>query len=327
VLGWWVVAKKGAHVPGDKVIYVEVDALLPEWPELEFLRKGCWRPAITTGTGEVLLRAGFRIKTIRLRGQVSQGLCLGIDHLPPGAPVDEGTDVTELLDIVKYEPPVPVGLGGRIRGPFPGFVPKTDETRVQVLEAVLARQRGRTFHVTEKLDGTSFTAFLRAGEFGLCSRNLWLDETDHGNALCRIAAELEVEPRLRALREREGFDVAVQAELIGPGIQGNRYALRRAALRVFNVVDLDRGRLVDHARARDLAGALGLETVPPLGELALDHDVDALVELAAGPSALNANTPREGLVLRPGRDEDDPDLGRLSFKVINPAFLLRYDDA
>src|SRR5262245_43323399 len=172
VLGWWVVVKKGEVRPGDKVVYCEIDSLLPERPEFEFLRPSSFKPARDD------LPAGFRIKTVKLRGQVSQGICFPLSILPPGAPTDEGADVTELLAVRKWEPPLPVGMGGRVKGGFPGFLPKTDETRVQVLEAALCRHRGKTFYVTEKLDGTSFTAFLRQGEFGICSRNLWMDEAD-----------------------------------------------------------------------------------------------------------------------------------------------------
>jgi RNA ligase (TIGR02306 family) len=173
VLGWWVVVKKGEHQPGDKIVYCEIDSLLPERPEFEFLRPSSFKPAQTdTTTGDVILPPGFRIKTVRLRGQVSQGICFPISILPPCAPTDAGADVTDLLGVLKWEPPLPVGMGGKVKGQFPGFLSKTDETRVQVLEPVLHRHRGKTFYVTEKLDGTSFTAFLRQGEFGICSRNL-----------------------------------------------------------------------------------------------------------------------------------------------------------
>src|SRR4051794_26277854 len=181
VLGWWVVVRKGEHQPGDKLVYCEVDSLLPERPEFEFLRASSFKPAQTGADGAAALPAGFRIKTVRLRGQVSQGICFPLATLPPGAPTEEGADVTGRLGIVKWEPPPPVGLGGKVKGPFPGFLPKTDETRVQVLEPVLERHRGKTFYVTEKVDGTSFTAFLRGGDFGLCSRNLWVDEADEAN--------------------------------------------------------------------------------------------------------------------------------------------------
>ena len=161
VLGWWVVVKKGEFAPGDRVVYCEIDSLLPERPEFEFLRASSFKPAVTDGD-TVVTPAGFRIKTVRLRGQVSQGICFPMSILP-AIPFEDGADVTELLGVRKWEPPVPVGMKGRVKGPFPGFLPKTDETRVQVLEPVLARHRFKTFAVTEKLDGTSFSAWLRAG--------------------------------------------------------------------------------------------------------------------------------------------------------------------
>ena len=97
VLGWWVVVKRGEHQPGDRVVYCEIDSLLPERPEFEFLRKGCYRPAILGTMGEILLPAGFRIKTAKLRGQVSQGICFPLSVLPAGTPTDEDADATEAL--------------------------------------------------------------------------------------------------------------------------------------------------------------------------------------------------------------------------------------
>ncbi|MBN9520029.1 RNA ligase (ATP) [bacterium] len=327
VLGWWVVSKKGEYRPGDRVVYCEIDSLLPERPVFEFLRASSFKPAQTdTVTGDAT-PAGFRIKTVRLRGQVSQGICFPLSVLPDGTPADDGADVTAVLGVRKWEPPPPAGLAGRVKGPFPGFLSKTDETRVQVLETVLARHRGRPFVVTEKLDGTSFTAFRRAGEFGVCSRNLWLDETDESNGLARLARGLALDDRLRALRDRLGADVAVQAEVIGPGVQKNKYGLKEVTLRVFSVLDLDATRLVDHAAALDALATVGLLPVPQLGAFVLDHTVDQLVAFAEGTSVLNPAVQREGVVLRPAVEEYDPDLGgRLSFKVINPKFLLKYDE-
>lgn len=327
VLGWWVVVKKGEHQPGDKLVYCEIDSLLPERPEFEFLRASSFKPAQTDVTGAVTLPAGFRIKTVRLRGQVSQGICFPLSVLPPSAPAEEGADVTDLLGVLKWEPPLPVGMGGRVKGPFPGFIPKTDETRIQVLETVLERHRGKTFYVTEKLDGTSFTAFLRQGEFGICSRNLWMDEADETNVLVRVAKSMRLEEKLRTARERLGHDLAIQAEVIGPGIQKNKYALPAVTLRVFSVLNVDAYKLLDHAESLSLLAGTELESVPQLGTLVLDHNVDQLVAFSEGPSALNPKIQREGVVLRPLAEEFDEDIGgRLSFKVINPKFLLKYDD-
>lgn len=326
VLGWWVVCKKGDFRPGDAVVYCEIDSLLPERPEFEFLRKSCFRPAIVQG-GQEVQRAGFRIKTVRLRGQVSQGICFPLTILPEATSADVGTDVTDALGIIKYEPPPSLGMSGRVKGSFPGFIPKTDETRVQVLEGVLLRNRGRTFRVTEKLDGSSFTAFHREGAFGLCSRNLLLDETDESHAFVALARRLELPAKLAAVRDRHGFDLAIQGEVIGPGVQGNRYARTGFELHLFTLFDITAYRTLGFDESNALVAELGLTAVPDLGTLTLEHGVDALVEFSVGPSVLNPTVPREGVVLRPPTEEIDPDLGgRLSFKVINPQFLLKFDE-
>lgn len=326
VLGWWVVAKKGEFAVGDRIIYCEIDSLLPERAEFEFLRKSCFKPAIVQG-GQEFQRAGFRIKTIRLRGQVSQGICFPLHVLPPGTPTDDGTDVTEALGVIKHDPPPPASMAGRVKGTFPGFLPKTDETRVQVLEGALARHRGKLFRVTEKLDGSSFTAFLREGVFGVCSRNLLLDETDETHLFIRLAKRLELGVTLVRLRDKYGFDPAIQGEVIGPGIQANKYGLREVELRAFNLFDLSAGRLVDADRALELFSEFHLEAVPQLEPITLTHGVDDLIRMAEGVSVLNPKVQREGIVLRPNAEEYDADLGgRLSFKAINPLFLLKYDE-
>jgi len=327
VLGWWVVVKKGDHKPGDKVVYCEIDSLLPERPEFEFFRASSFKPAQTDPEGNPVLPAGFRIKTVKLRGQVSQGICFPIAILPPGAPTDEGADVTDLLGVCKWEPPIPIGMGGKVKGGFPGFLPKTDEIRVQVLEPVLQRHRGKTFYVTEKLDGTSFTTFLRQDQFGICSRNLWMDEADESNILVRVARGLKLEEKLREARECLGHDIAIQAQVIGPGIQKNKYGLKAVTLRVFNVLNVDAYRLLDHGVMLEVLSGLGLEPVPQLGTLVLDHTVDELVAFSEGASVLNPQVQREGVVLRSLVEEYDEDIGgRLSFKAINPKFLLKYDE-
>ncbi len=326
VLGWWFVIKKGEFQVGDRVVYCEVDSLLPERVEFEFLRPSCFKPSCLKADGQVQ-PAGFRIKTVKLRGQVSQGICFPLSILPGNAPTEVGVEVTEQLNICKYEPPIPVGMSGKVKGGFPGFLSKTDETRVQVLESALERHRGKTFYVTEKVDGTSFSAFLRDGEFGICSRNLWMDETDDTNVLVRISRRLELEAKLAAIHEKHGFNPAIQGEVIGPGIQKNKYGLTEVGLRVFNVINLDESRLVDHDLMLQIVEECGLESVPQLGTIELNHTVDEMVEFSQGTSVLAPKVQREGVVLRPLVEEYDEDVGgRLSFKVINPKFLLKFDE-
>ena len=325
VLGWRLVVKKGEFQVGDRVVYCEIDSLLPERPEFEFLRPSCFKPEIRRGE-ELVRPAGFRIKTIRLRGQVSQGICFPLTVLPQGAEVAVGDDVTELLGVQKFEVPPPTNMSGRVKGSFPGFLDKTDETRVQLLGEVLERHRGKKFYVTEKVDGSSFTAFLREGEFGVCSRNLHLDETDASNVMVQLAERLELCQKLEQIQQRHGFQPAIQGELLGPGVQGNKYALAEHDLYVFTIVDIGAGRWIERVRMLEILEEVGLKAVPQLETLTLDHGIDELVEMAVGKSALRSQTQREGIVLRTMSEEHDPELGRLSFKAISPKFLLKYDE-
>ncbi len=157
VLGWQLVVKKGEFETGELCVYVEIDSVLPETEQFEFLRS-----------------KNFRIKTMKLRGQVSQGICFPLSLLPEDAPVEEGADVTAWLGITKFEPLIPSSLSGLMKGEFPSFIPKTDETRVQLSEALLIAYAGRPCYITEKLDGTSATYFVKDGVFRVCSRNMEL---------------------------------------------------------------------------------------------------------------------------------------------------------
>ena len=335
VLGWNVVVKKGEHKAGDVVVYCEVDSLLPERPEFEFLRP-CYKPPFTNAAGETILRGGFRIKTVKLRGQVSQGICFPLSILPDvlgenedavalSCMLDVGTDVTEAIGIVKWEVPEELGgVRGLPRSTFPTGIPKTDETRVQVLGGLVAACRGQRFTRTEKLDGSSFTAFVRGEEFAVCSRNQMLDPSDMTHAFCALAGRLGLAEKMHALRVTIG-DFAIQGEVIGPKIQQNKYALTEHRLFVFDVFLLGPAEYMDPASARVVAGSLGLESVPDLGAFTLDHKIDDLVAMAEGKSLLNPKIEREGIVLRPETPAKDDRGNRVSFKAINPRFLLKYE--
>ncbi len=311
VLGWQLVVKKDEFRVGELCVYCEIDSLLPDQPAFSFLAN-----------------RGWRIRTIRLRGQVSQGICFPLSVLPPGAPGAEGNDVTEVLGIRLYEPPVPAHLAGKVRGPFPSFIPKTDETRVQVLEELLTKYAGKPCYVTEKLDGSSATYYLRNGFFGVCSRSLDLLEDEPGterpNSFWKVARELNIEEKLRGLSR----NMALQGELIGEGIQGNKYRIRGHTVRFFNAFDIDHHQYLGFAEFSELLETLELETVPVLNtNWPLIADIPALVADSAGRSVLG-DTPREGIIIRPMTEQRDilgTSVGRVSFKVISPAFLLKFE--
>lgn len=319
VNGWKVVvAKNVGHKVGDKVVYCEIDSFLPIEPEFEFLRKSSYKKM-----GE---EEGFRLKTIKLRGQVSQGLILplkeamevagrreGIQHLGIW---EEGDDVTELLGILKYEPPIPADLAGKVKGQFPGFIPKTDEERIQNLPEEFEEWKNlpeNSFYVTEKLDGSSATYYYKDGEFGVCSRNLELLETE-GNTFWKVAREMKLEEKLAAL----GKNVSVQGELIGEGIQGNPYKIKGQTVKFFNAFDIDSHEYFNLPMFRILIEeTLGLETVPILHlNFTLLESIEDILQMAEGKSSLNEKTEREGLVIR-SHDRT------ISFKAISNKFLLK----
>jgi RNA ligase (TIGR02306 family) len=303
VLGWQLVVKKGEFAVGDLCVYCEIDSLMPERPEFEFLQA-----------------RGMRVRTIRLRGQVSQGICFPLSILPQGTEITEGADVTEMLGIIKYEAPIPASLAGVAKGGFPSFIPKTDETRIQVLQELLDKYQGEPCFITEKLDGSSVTYYLRGGEFGVCSRNLELLETPD-NTLWKVARELDIENKLRAT----GQNLALQGELIGEGVQGNKYRLRGQQVFFFNVFNIDQYKYLDFAEWLRFTKELDLSPVPVLhDQFPLPNSIPELVQLSAGRSAL-FDVHREGIVIRPLTERQDM-IGRVSFKAISPDFLLKFGE-
>lgn len=308
-VGGWnvVVAKDVGHKVGDMVVYCEIDSFLPIREEFEFLRKSSYKKM---GNQE-----GFRLKTIKLRGQVSQGLILPIHVLPLLEVVSEGQDVTEMLGIVKYEPPIPAELAGKVKGQFPSFLRKTDEERVQNLSKEYVEwglQSKHQFYVTEKLDGSSATFYMKDGEFGVCSRNLELLETE-GNTFWKVAREMDLENKLR----KYGQNISLQGELIGEGIQGNPYKIKGQKVMFFNVFDIDRQERMSLGAFLKVMDDLFLEFVPILDiNFELPETVEDMLNFAEGKSNLHSNTEREGLVIR-SMDTT------ISFKAISNKFLLK----
>ena len=305
VKGWKLVVKKNEFSIGDHAVYCEIDSFLPVREEFEFLRKSSYRKM-----GE---QEGFRLKTMKLRGQISQGLLLPVSLLE-GYTYQIGEDVSSRLGIIKYEPPVPAALSGIAKGLFPSFMPKTDEERIQNLSGEYEEFRKHTFYVTEKLDGSSATFYLNDGIFGVCSRNLDLEETAD-NTFWKIARAEKLEEKLAAL----GKNFAIQGELIGEGVQGNAYGLRGQKVRFFNAFDIDRYEYLALDEFKALFASLELDTVPILDEqYVLPASLDELLTIADGVSVLSPQgkaVEREGLVIRSTNR-------KISFKVISNKFLL-----
>lgn len=309
VKGWNVVVKKNEYKVGDLAIYYEIDSYLPIKPEFEFLRKSSYKK-MADGT------EGFRLKTVRLRGQISQGLLT-----PLTFDATEGEDVTDRLGVIKYEPPIPAQLAGLAKGLFPSWIPKTDEVRIQNYEKDVGIDiRGEKAYVTEKLEGSSATFYYRNGEFGVCSRNLELKESSD-NALWKFARQSNLEEKLADLTRFsvKNKNIALQGEIVGPGIQDNIYKLKEPTVYFFTGYYIDEARRLWFDELEWVCNKIDQKMVPIVAypfELPKENLVENMLAIADGKSLVNYETDREGIVVR-GLQKD------FSFKAISNVYLLK----
>lgn len=329
VLGWSVVVGKGQFKVDDLIVYCEVDSFLPCRSEFEFLRSRCYKKMVT---GE----EGFRIKTVRLRGQISQGIVFPLDILK-GCKYEndirenlqyefvEGMDVSGLLGITKYEIGTPVSCSGDCFGRRPEFVPKTDEERIQSNPALLREFEGKEVYIGVKIDGASCSIFYNKDwerPFGICGRNFELKPSD--NAYWLASRKYDLENKLKAY----GKNIVLQGEVAAPGIQKNRLNLKEVDFFLFDVVFTDEGsRYATFEEFKQVAKDLGLKTVPLIKPFMFENQtVQSLLELSKGKYEGTENN-REGIVIRPLTVCHSETLGgRLSCKVINNEYLLKEEE-
>lgn len=349
VLGWHCVTQKSNNFkPGDLCVYFEVDSLIPlSNPSFSWL-----------ADPKKLDQTHHRLKTIRLKGQIAQGLILPLSALSVethngkliftdvvgegGAlvmEVEEGTDLTEVLGITKYEDPIPECNINFVAGGWPFFLAQTDETRVQVLDKVIEAYKGTTVAATEKIDGTSFTCFYYTDEqadrlglpikaednekkytLGVCSRKLQL-KRNPDSAYWKMVEKYNLEEKL----VKYGKPLAIQGEMFGPSIQDNKLKRVTTDLAVFNVFDLESRTYLSREEFYEFCAAQGLTPAPEVYEpFVLDQSVDQLVTRATIRSKLNPEVWAEGIVIRAVNETEWKGLGRSSFKVINPEFQLKF---
>lgn len=335
--GWKVVVKKDEFKVGDLAVYIEIDSWVPH--ELApFLSKG-QEPRVYNGV------KGERLRTIKLRGQVSQGLLIRLDvvrnHMPNPWLYDEGDDLTEALGIQKWEAPIPAQLQGQAAGMFPtSLIPKTDQERIQNCFGEIQKRAKRfatekvwnaetqtleehpvvvsedfkepTYEVTMKLDGSSCTIFRWEGELRVCSRNLELKINEENKDNTFVAMALKIGDKIPN-------GLAFQGEVMGPGIQGNREGFKEHRFFVFDIFDIREHRYISPVGRRNMCDSLGLEHVPLYDEASnAPESVERGLWLAEGVSINHAI--REGLVWKCNEDPS------FSFKTISNQFLLKGGD-
>jgi RNA ligase (TIGR02306 family) len=322
--GWQSVVKKNEFVEGELVIFAEIDSILPDKEWSHFL-KDKNRPD-----------KPIRVKTCKLKGTLSQGIIFPLTILDGVLPtlenIVEGQDYADVLGIVKYEPKIHASLMGKVLNAFPThIVPKTDSERLQNLwnDKFKESIHGTMFAARFKEDGTSFTVFHKSEindatqvTNGVCSRNLQIDPSDEGNVYVEMAKKYD----LLNLLKNTGLNLAIQAEIVGPGIQKNTSGVTEKTIRVFDVYDIDAQRYYDYDRLVEFCKQYNLPQVETLTDIFVfdknKHDWEYFIKMTEQVYPLSKKQ-IEGLVFTPIKETYSPSLrGRLRFKVINPAYLL-----
>lgn len=306
--GWKVVVKKNEFKVGELAVYFEIDSWVPN--ELApFLTKGT-EPREYNGV------KGERLRTVKLRGQISQGLLLPLE--PTCKNIEsllfEDLDVSLPLNVQKWERPIPAQLAGQVRGNFPALVPKTDQERIQNLSKQFDKFMEDTWSITEKLDGSSCTFYLDdEDQFHVCSRNLDLKE-DENNSFWKTAKKYDIEG---IMRRNSMKGMAIQGEMIGEGIQGNQYKVV-LDFYVYDMYNTKTGEYILPSQLKAACERLGLNHVPILAEgiTLAGSSIQSILSEAEGKSRLNGSE-REGIVFKSESIHDR------SFKAISNKWLLK----
>lgn len=327
--GWRVVVAKGEFAKGDKVVYFEIDAALPaDDTRYAFLKKRCLRKWMCGGR---LVCEVIRVKSIRLRGVVSQGIVMPLSEFPELTDTTVGTDVTEVLRVEHYDELAEkynrltgnIRIAGNVKGAFPThLVPKTDEERLQNLpEYFDGRMIDVLFEITEKFDGCSATYVYAPNArpddpFFVCSRNLELKE-EEGNLYWDIAKKYDVLNVLKKLYEINSGDIAVQGEIVGPGVNGNRDLYTEHEFRVFRIFDVRSGKWVMPSTRKHMCDEFGMPHVRILGTCNIFKNLTTMEDfLKFVEGKTDRGNEREGMVFKSVS-------GEISFKVINNNYLLK----
>lgn len=349
-VGFRVIVSADTKV-GDRVIYCEVDSLLPVRPEFEFLRSRCYNEKWN----------GFRIRNMKMAGLYSEGIVFPLDIMltSPLKYKSDGTDLTAALGITKYDPELLeeqslvshkkktwlqtlayrykwIGFlwnffKPKTRYSWPKWASKSDETRAQNLGYIFENYQNEEFVTTEKIDGQSCLFGIHKRKFYVCSRNLCLKDPKKGgqkNNYWEFAHENDVKKRIEAMRKHLKEDFYLQGELAGPGIQGNKYSFDRRRLFVFNIRFIKSKKYLGWHQMSTLCSKFGFEVVPIRDSFVWRfQNMEELLRYADGPSIFGHNVLREGVVIR-SWFPDSPDRGQAnmkSFKVISPSFDLKWN--
>lgn len=338
--GWTVIIKKSEFSIGDSCVFFEIDSFLPIEPRYEFLKK----------TTKFDGKEGYRIKTMKMKGVLSQGLALPLTMFPEVSTNDD--DVTAKLNIIKFDLEQFYGAntaGPREReyGSFPTFIPKTDQPRIQNMTHMFLTHKGTTFEETLKLDGSSMTCYkipnkptlfqrvlsffgkqLPTYKFGVCSRNVDLKPSDNkvqvfdnfGKKSVYAQSDFWATAIKMDIENKLPIGYAIQGELIGPSIQANHEKVSSLDYFVFDVFDINKKQYLTPEARREFCKQHNIQHVPVTNTNATPLQM-TLEELLAhvDTESMNPGTVSEGRVYKSNS------YPTMSFKVINNKYLLKHE--
>ena len=306
------VIPKGKYKPNDPVLYFPIDSVLPR------------RTAEAIGLyGKLSGKNKDRIKSLRLRGEISQGVVAPISILPDTNETNT-EKITQVLGVTKYEPPVvPCNAGNLIALPvgLSAYDIEGAERNMDVLEQLM----DIPVVVTEKLEGMNFgiTRDLN-GKIYVNQRNYSIEPIeDKEHDFWRVAKE----KGLIELVEKIAWDywpdsnVTLYGEFLGPAVQGNIYKLQEHTVKLFDIKVND-----SYIDAIDFMELINIDQRVPtvfsggtLREFLKDYD--DIVHASHGVSNLNSGTFREGIVIKPEHEFRIDGYGRAIVKQRDAIYL------
>ena len=340
--GWNVIVNKNDFRVGDLCVYCEIDSVLPDKPEFEQVKK----------------RTNLRIRTLKMSGVVSQGICFPLSILPKGN-YKVGDDVTIIMGVTQYVGNMDIekevldkkGVNypkwlmkipfigkwfthkKEYKG-FPTFVTKTDENRIQNMPEIIdifKENPQHKWYIHEKLDGQSGTfvcvrkkgLFKETYEFMVCSRNLRLFQKDN-RSYWKVSEKYNIKEKLiRFLKDNKKANyICVQGECVGQGVQGNKYQLPDNDFYVFTVQ-------TDFANNPVCGNRM---TEPDIDKFCVNYGFKRVPEIDGFD--LSKMTMEDIIAFADGKSKINKNTMRegivvrddtVSFKVISNKFLLKYD--
>ena len=343
VQGWQVIVKKTEFSVGDACLFFEIDSFLPLEPRYEFLKK----------TTKFDGKEGYRLKSMKMRSCLSQGLALPLSMFPEITNPKVDFDYSEKLGVIKYDNEIQTSQGkpglkaGKARGNFPSFIPKTDQPRIQNLTTYFSTLVDEEFEETLKLDGSSMTCYkigrtptlwekvksifgikYKPSHFGVCSRNLELKPTadnvhifnNQGKESIYDQSDFWTAAYKYRFEDKLPEGYAIQGELIGPKIQANQEKVKELEFYCFDVYNIHTGEYLLPLERREFCALHNIPHVPVVSINAkpLQLGLEGLLKHVEGES-MNPGTVSEGRVYKHAAKP-------ITFKAISNKYLLSKKD-